>query len=109
MRFLHLSGPGVMPDEAFCPNCHVLLDDRGESRVCQLCHDDTRQPTRQRRVRHREDLDNLADLATGVGPLVHSSHEEGKAMQVGLAVEHLSHAVAHRAPCARFYLIQLYL
>ena len=42
MRFLHLSGPGVMPDEAFCPNCHVLLDDRGEYKVCQLCHYDTR-------------------------------------------------------------------
>jgi len=26
MRFLKISGPGVVHDEAFCPNCHVLLD-----------------------------------------------------------------------------------
>jgi len=53
MRFLNISGPGLMPDEMFCPNCHVLLDDQGEHKVCHLCHYGTRQPTRQRHVRQR--------------------------------------------------------
>jgi len=51
MRFLSISGPGVMPDETFCPNCHVLLDDQGDYKVCHLCHYDTRHSTGQRRVR----------------------------------------------------------
>lgn len=53
MRFLTISGPGVMSDETFCPNCHVLLDDRDGYKVCQLCHYDTRQPTPQRRGRRQ--------------------------------------------------------
>jgi hypothetical protein len=53
MRFLNISGPGVIPDETFCPNCHVLLDDLDGYKVCHLCHYDTRQPIRQQRVRRR--------------------------------------------------------
>jgi ribosomal protein S27AE len=53
MRFLKISGPGVAQDEDFCPNCHVLLDDRGDYKICSFCHHDTRQETRQRRIRIR--------------------------------------------------------
>jgi ribosomal protein S27AE len=53
MKFLKISGPGVAQDEDFCPNCHVLLDDRADYKVCSLCHYDTRQETRQRRIRIR--------------------------------------------------------
>jgi hypothetical protein len=55
MRFLKISGPGVVHDEAFCPNCHVLLDAQEGYQVCHLCHYDTRQGARQRRIprRHR--------------------------------------------------------
>jgi ribosomal protein S27AE len=53
MRFLNISGPGVVNDEEFCPNCHVLLEDRDGYRACSLCHYDTRQQTRQGRIRVR--------------------------------------------------------
>jgi uncharacterized Zn finger protein (UPF0148 family) len=53
MRFLKISGPGVAPDEDFCPNCHVLLDERDGYKVCPLCHYDTRQEARQQRTRRR--------------------------------------------------------
>jgi ribosomal protein S27AE len=53
MRFLKISGPGVAPDEDFCPNCHVLLDERDDYKVCTLCQYDTRQETRPRRIRLR--------------------------------------------------------
>jgi ribosomal protein S27AE len=52
MRFLNISGPGVAADEDFCPNCHVLLDQRADAKICPLCHYDTRQP-RQRRLKLR--------------------------------------------------------
>ena len=48
MRFLNISGPGVVPDEDFCPNCHVLLDQHDGYQVCPLCRYDTRQPRRRR-------------------------------------------------------------
>jgi ribosomal protein S27AE len=50
MRFLNISGPGVAQDEDFCPNCHVLLDERHDYKTCPLCKYDTRQGVRQRRV-----------------------------------------------------------
>jgi len=53
MRFLTISGPGVATDEAFCPHCHVMLEERHGYQVCRLCHDDTRQQTGQRRIRVR--------------------------------------------------------
>jgi hypothetical protein len=53
MRFLTISGPGVATDEAFCPHCHMMLEEQDDSQVCRLCHDDTRQHTRQRRIRLR--------------------------------------------------------
>ena len=53
MRFLNISGPGVMKDDAFCPNCHVLLDERDGYKVCHLCKYDTRQAARQRPMRLR--------------------------------------------------------
>jgi ribosomal protein S27AE len=53
MRFLTISGPGVAQDEDFCPNCHVLLDEREEYKVCPLCHYDTRQKARQRHHRQQ--------------------------------------------------------
>jgi hypothetical protein len=53
MRFLTISGPGVANDEAFCPHCQVMLDDRNGYKVCRLCRYDTRQHTRQRRIRVR--------------------------------------------------------
>jgi hypothetical protein len=53
MRFLNISGPGVANDEEFCPHCQVMLEERDGYKVCQLCHYDTRQPTRQQRIRVR--------------------------------------------------------
>jgi hypothetical protein len=53
MRFLNISGPGVAQDEDFCPNCHVLLDERHDYKTCPLCKYDTRQGVRQRRVQMR--------------------------------------------------------
>ena len=53
MRLLTISGPGVATDEAFCPHCYVMLEERDGSQVCRLCHDDTRQQTGQRRIRLR--------------------------------------------------------
>jgi hypothetical protein len=53
MRFLTISGPGVANDEACCPHCHVMLEEQDDYQVCRLCHYDTRQHTRQRRVRLR--------------------------------------------------------
>jgi hypothetical protein len=53
MRFLTISGPGVAPDEDFCPNCHVFMDEREDYKVCPLCQYDTRQGARQRRLRLR--------------------------------------------------------
>jgi hypothetical protein len=53
MRFLNIEGPGVATDEDFCPNCHVLLDEREGCKVCQLCQYDTRQNTRRQRIRVR--------------------------------------------------------
>jgi uncharacterized Zn finger protein (UPF0148 family) len=53
MRFLTISGPGVAQDADFCPNCHVILDEREGHKVCPLCHYDTRQEARQRRIRRR--------------------------------------------------------
>jgi hypothetical protein len=34
MRFLTISGPGVAQDEDFCPNCHVIMDERDGYKVC---------------------------------------------------------------------------
>jgi hypothetical protein len=53
MRFLNISGPGVAQDEDFCPNCHVLMDNREEYKRCPLCKHDTRQEARQQRIRLR--------------------------------------------------------
>jgi hypothetical protein len=53
MRFLTISGPGVVQDEDFCPNCHALLDERDGYKVCLLCQHDTRQGGVQRRIRLR--------------------------------------------------------
>jgi len=53
MRFLTISGPGVTDDEAFCPHCHVRLDERDGYKVCHLCNYDTRQGVRQRRVKRQ--------------------------------------------------------
>jgi hypothetical protein len=53
MRFLHISGPSVATDEAFCLNCQLMLEDRDGYQVCRLCHDDIRQQTGQRRIRLR--------------------------------------------------------
>ena len=49
MRFLAISGPGVAQDEDFCPNCHVLLDERDDYKVCPLCQHNTRRDGTQRR------------------------------------------------------------
>ena len=43
MRFLNISGPGVMKDDECCPNGHVLLDSRDGYKVCHVCDDNTRQ------------------------------------------------------------------
>jgi len=53
MRFLRISGPGVAQDEDFCPNCHVIMDERDSYKVCPLCQHDTRQGGTQRRIRFR--------------------------------------------------------
>ena len=53
MRFLTISGPGVAQDEDFCPNCHVIMDERDGYKVCPLCQHDTRQGATQRRIRLR--------------------------------------------------------
>jgi uncharacterized Zn finger protein (UPF0148 family) len=53
MRFLTISGSGVAQDEDYCPNCHVLLDERDGYKVCSLCQYDTRQAGQQRRLRLR--------------------------------------------------------
>lgn len=53
MRFLNISGPGVAQDEDFCPNCHVLMDDREDYKVCPLCQHDTRHHTRLQHIRVR--------------------------------------------------------
>ena len=53
MRFLNISGPGVMKDDDFCPNCHVLLDKGDGYKVCPLCHYDTRQGAQRQRVQRR--------------------------------------------------------
>jgi hypothetical protein len=53
MRFLTINGPGVAQDEDFCPNCHALMDDRDDYKVCPLCQHDTRQGGTQRRLRLR--------------------------------------------------------
>jgi len=53
MRFLNINGPGVVSDDEFYPQCHVLLEDRDGYKVCGLCHFDTRPQTGQRRVRLR--------------------------------------------------------
>lgn len=50
MRFLNISGPGVARDEDYCPNCHVLLDDRADYKACPLCKHETRRGGQQRRV-----------------------------------------------------------
>jgi hypothetical protein len=53
MRFLTISGPGVAQDEDYCPNRHVLLDERDGYKICPLCRHDTRQGGQQRRLRPR--------------------------------------------------------
>ena len=53
MRFLQISGPGVATDDAFCPHCHIILEEREGYKVCGLCHYDTRQQPGQRRLRLR--------------------------------------------------------
>jgi hypothetical protein len=53
MRFLTISGPGVANDEEFCPNCHVMFEEREGYKVCRLCHDEMRQRPYQRRIRVR--------------------------------------------------------
>jgi uncharacterized paraquat-inducible protein A len=53
MRFLTISGPGVAQDEDFCPNCHALLEDRDDYKVCPLCQHDTRKGHGQQRLRIR--------------------------------------------------------
>jgi hypothetical protein len=53
MRFLNLTGPGVATDVDFCPNCHVLLDQYGDDKVCPLCRYEARPPGRQRRIRRQ--------------------------------------------------------
>jgi len=50
MRFLKISGPGVVHDEAFCPNCHVLLDAQESIRSVICATMTTRQGARQRRI-----------------------------------------------------------
>jgi hypothetical protein len=50
MRFLNISGPGVARDEDYCPNCHMLLDDRADYKACPLCKHETRRGGQQRRV-----------------------------------------------------------
>lgn len=49
MRCLDIYGPGVVEDEAFCPNCHVLLDEQEGEKICHLCHYQMRQGGRNRR------------------------------------------------------------
>jgi ribosomal protein S27AE len=53
MRFLNISGPGVAKDEDFCPNCHLLMDERDDYKVCPICKYDTRQGARQHRIQRR--------------------------------------------------------
>jgi uncharacterized Zn finger protein (UPF0148 family) len=53
MRFLTISGPGVAQDEDFCPNCHVIMDERDGHKVCPLCQHDTRHEGTPRRKRLR--------------------------------------------------------
>lgn len=53
MRFLSISGPGVATDEEFCPHCHVMLEEHDGYKSCRLCHYDTRQQSRQGRIRIR--------------------------------------------------------
>jgi ribosomal protein S27AE len=53
MRFLNIGGPGVATDEEFCPNCHVLLDQRDDHKTCPLCRYDARQHGQRRRLRRQ--------------------------------------------------------
>lgn len=53
MRFLNIQGPGIATDEDFCPNCHVLLEERYDYKVCPLCRYDTRRFGARRRTRVR--------------------------------------------------------
>ena len=53
MRFLNISGPGVANDEEFCPNCHVLLEQRNGSKLCPLCRYDAHQGGRRQFVPRR--------------------------------------------------------
>jgi hypothetical protein len=53
MRFLNISGPDVMKDEEFCPNCHVRMDERDGYKFRRLCYYDRRHKARMRRA-HRQ-------------------------------------------------------
>jgi uncharacterized Zn finger protein (UPF0148 family) len=53
MRFLKIEGPGVATEEDFCPNCHVLLEERNGFKVCPLCRYDTSRGGARRRIRMR--------------------------------------------------------
>jgi hypothetical protein len=53
MRFLNIQGPGVATDEDFWPDCHVLLEDRNDYKVCPLCRYETRRFGARRRLRMR--------------------------------------------------------
>jgi hypothetical protein len=56
MRFLNISGPGVATDEdqEFCPNCHILLDERGGGKACPLCRYEASQRRQRGGLRRRQ-------------------------------------------------------
>jgi len=54
MRFLNICGPGVATDEDFCPNCHMLLDQNNDQKVCPLCWYHASQTRQRRRVRRQQ-------------------------------------------------------
>jgi len=53
MRFLNITGPGVVRDDGFCPNCHVRLEEQDGYQVCPLCTYDTRRGAGRRRIQGR--------------------------------------------------------
>jgi hypothetical protein len=67
MRFLNISGLGIATDGDFCPNCHVLLDQREDYKACPLCRYGTRQHGQWRRNRRQRQRSAVA-LMNGESP-----------------------------------------
>jgi hypothetical protein len=54
MRFLNISGPGIATDEDFCPNCHVLLNQSDDQKICPVCLYHASQHRQGRRMRRQQ-------------------------------------------------------